>query len=151
MNRAKRAIIRLLRIYIEQGREGERRRGMLKGGGYHKTKCLEKAQKYLALVLQSKDDAPRPWKRSALDSIIRDARKTAGSLKIDCKLRLVNLEYLMQAEGLLPATDDATSQLIKSLIAPAPKSEPATQNTAQTGSRTVAGDLLDFSGIGRNE
>lgn len=142
VSRAKRSLIKILRAFIAQGQEETRQRGQLKGGTYSKTRCLAKAQQYLALV--RKHNEARPWKRGALDEIVADARSVAGSLRIDCELRLRNIEHLLQVEGLLPATDDPTSQLIASLLAIAPEAKPTAAPAPSVSTVTV-----DFDEIAR--
>lgn len=130
MTRSKLNIIRILKLFIEQGRETTPRK-RLRGSLNNRTRCLAKAQEYLNTLRQSGD--AKPWTgRTHLDSITAECRRTAESLRVDCTLRLRNIEYLMQAAGFLPGiAGDTTSQYIKKLVEPkqAEQSCPATQRT----------------------
>ena len=124
--RAKVSIIRILRALIAQGLESVARK-RLRGSLLSRMRVLAKAQEYLSLVRQA--EAPRPWMgRSSLDSVIAECRRTAESPRVECTLRLKNVEYLMQAAGFISAIEgDPTSQYLESLLNSDKKVEPETK------------------------
>lgn len=131
MTRTKVTLIRILRSMLAQGLEKVARK-QLQGSLNARRIVIARAQDYLSLVRQSGD--AKPWiKRTSLDTFISECRRTALSPRVECTLRLKNVEYLMQAAGFLPTTDDPTSKYIASLIEPAkvaPCAQRATESVA---------------------
>jgi len=123
-SRAKTSLIRILRSLIAQGLETVQRK-RLRGSLNSRLQVLARAQAHLNLVRQSGE--AKEWTGgSVLNSVVSECRKIAESPRVECSLRLRNVEYLMQAAGFLPAIEgDSTSDLIKSVVDPSKKAEPA--------------------------
>jgi hypothetical protein len=76
------------------------------------------AQGYLSQLRQSGEGTPIP-RGNSVNMLIGDCRKMAESLRVDCTLRLRNIEYLLRIAGLCDVKEDPTDKtdvLITSLI-----------------------------------
>jgi len=146
-SKTKRVLIRLLRLFIQQGHEPVVRK-RLRGVMYHRSRCMAKAQEYLNMLRLAGD--ARQWTgRSVQDSLTHELRQTASSLRVDCQARLKAIEHLMMLAGYTVTVEpDATTKLIQSLVAPAPETKPVESKPLVSGA--LPADVFDFSHIGRS-
>lgn len=150
MSRAKAHIVRLLKQFLREGQETTVRK-RLAGTAHQRESCVTQAQSYLNALRLSGEG--RAVNSKAVNDVVNECRRLAGSKRINCNVRLRNIEYLLRLAGLcdVKSQGDPTDQYIDRLLKPsAPEPVKVIQTAPPAEPKPMTPDALDFSAVIEN-